>query len=108
MNQLQDDIVAVLDSIFAYGIDWTEFKDKSENDHSVSMFAGKIKSELKDELTKTLTELIAKRVVAELERITVCEYDGEQPARIYITVGDKDWELHHYIKQLSSTKKGKL
>lgn len=34
----------VLNTIFSYGLDWTEYKDKSDYDHDTSMFAAKIKA----------------------------------------------------------------
>jgi hypothetical protein len=38
-----------LTKVIAYGVDWTEFKDKSEEDHTVSTYAGKIKTLIKDD-----------------------------------------------------------
>jgi len=52
----------ILDGVFAYGIDWTEHKDKSEHDHEVSTFAGKIKDELKETAKQQIQALITEEV----------------------------------------------
>lgn len=59
------DVISVdelLGRIFAYGIDWQEFKDTSEHDHDVSTFAGKIKAEMKDELQSQLHSLLISKL----------------------------------------------
>lgn len=48
----------ILGKIFAYGIDWHEYKDTSENDHSVSTFAGKIKAGHKAALKQAIQQLL--------------------------------------------------
>jgi hypothetical protein len=68
----------LLDEMFAYGIDWTEYKDKSEHDHEVSTYAGKIKSELKESFKASLIEYINKEIIGE---------DDEMP-----TDGSVDWD----------------
>jgi len=52
----------LLGRIFAYGIDWQEFKDTSEHDHDVSTFAGKIKAEMRDELKSQLHSLLISKL----------------------------------------------
>jgi predicted ATP-grasp superfamily ATP-dependent carboligase len=54
MKQLDE----LLDQIFAYGVDWTEYKDKSEYDHDTSMFAAKIKAQQKEALKQAIQALI--------------------------------------------------
>jgi hypothetical protein len=54
MNTLDN----LLDKTFAYGIDWTEYKDKSEHDHDTSMFAAKIKAQHKEALKASLIDYI--------------------------------------------------
>lgn len=49
MSSTEDWLDEILKPVFAYGIDWQEFKDESENDHAVSTFAGKIKDEHRSE-----------------------------------------------------------
>ena len=51
----------ILDRIFAYGVDWTEYKDKSEYDYDTSMFAAKIKAQHKEALKQELQTYITKR-----------------------------------------------
>lgn len=44
----------LLDRMFAYGVDWTELKEDLECGHSTSVYAGKIKAEIKKELRTTI------------------------------------------------------
>jgi len=67
MTDINKELRAELDKIFAYGIDWTEYKDKSENDHQVSTFAGKIKEELKDELVAKIKALVVESIPPNVE-----------------------------------------
>lgn len=58
MSRLDD----IFNPIFAYGVDWTENRDKSPEDHDVSVFAGKIKGEfsltVKQQIKELFLELI--------------------------------------------------
>lgn len=58
MSDIDKSMDELLGEIFAYGIDWTEHKDKSEHDHEVSTYAGKIKDELKESLKSSLYSLL--------------------------------------------------
>ena len=63
---IDDELDNLLDSTFAYGVDWTEYKDKSDTDHEVSTYAGKIKDEMKAKLKQAITNKIKE---AELEAV---------------------------------------
>lgn len=77
MTPTPDPIKTILDQIFAYGIDWTEFKDKSENDHEVSTYAGKIKDELKAQLTQAINnELLRARIYGMTELYEWVQSEG--------------------------------
>jgi hypothetical protein len=56
---MEAEVDKILNPIFAFGIDWEEFRDKSDKDHEVSTFAGKIKSDLKAEVKQAILTLIA-------------------------------------------------
>jgi CRISPR/Cas system-associated endoribonuclease Cas2 len=75
MTDINKELRAELDKIFAYGIDWTEYKDKSENDHQVSTFAGKIKEELKDELVAKIKALVVESIGKDEVFIDIAEVD---------------------------------
>jgi hypothetical protein len=57
---MRDKLEKLLDQIFAYGVDWTEHKDKSEYDHDTSMFAAKIKAQHKEALLTSIINLVDK------------------------------------------------
>lgn len=56
-NTLDEQIRKIITRLFAYGVDWTELKDKSTDDHEVSTFAAKIKSDFANEISKELLAL---------------------------------------------------
>lgn len=50
---------SVLDSIFAYGVDWTEHRENQETgDHDVAVYAAKIKTEFKEQAKSDIKALI--------------------------------------------------
>lgn len=69
----KDEVTKILEPVFAYGIDWEEFKDQSDDDHNVSTFAGRIKSEFLAEALQALTDLheseVRKARIDDLERL---------------------------------------
>jgi len=72
-----DELDKVLDSIWAYGVDWTEHKDESEHDLKVSTYAAKIKKDMKQEFKAALQSLIEDRVreAVELFRSDITGWD---------------------------------
>lgn len=66
---LDESLREILDKTFAYGIDWTEYKDKSDHDHEVSTFAGKIKDELKEALIAKIKALVVESIGQDEEYI---------------------------------------
>lgn len=60
MPDTTNELDELLNKTFAYGVDWTEYKDKSEQDHDTSMFAAKIKAQQKEALKQELLVLITR------------------------------------------------
>ena len=74
-----------LTKIFAYGIDWTEYKDKSEYDHDTSMFAAKIKAQHK----KALEQAILSDLLEIIEEN--CIYEGSLEIRYELLIAAKEY-----------------
>jgi len=79
---IQTRLDKILGKIFAYGVDWTEYKDKSEYDHNTSMFAAKIKAQQKEALKQELLALLhqygASERKSELELIELAQQDYDK------------------------------
>lgn len=70
---IEDKLNKLLDSTFAYGVDWTEFRDKSGTDHEVATYATKIKAEMKAKLKETIQAIITTETTkAETKGIMYC------------------------------------
>jgi hypothetical protein len=70
MKKLQDRLKV----IFAYGIDWAEYKDKDSKDHDVSTFAGKIKAEHLENLAQSIEKDILE-LIKEIEDSKTIKFD---------------------------------
>lgn len=77
MGSLKKDIDKILEPIFSYGIDWTEQRDKSgpNGDHDVSVFAGQIKADMRNQTTTQIINLI-ESVLPSPKMVT--KYSGRQ------------------------------
>ena len=64
---IRAEIEKILRTSFAYGIDWTEYREKQENDHDIAVYAGKIKAELRTLATDQIIQLIKDEVIGEDE-----------------------------------------
>ena len=58
-EQIRQAVYGEITRLFAYGVDWTEIRDKSKDDHEVSTFAAKIKDDFAKEVTNTLAREIS-------------------------------------------------
>jgi hypothetical protein len=69
MTTFTEKVEELLDSTFAYGVDWTEYKDKSEHDHETSVFASKIKAQQKEAIKQKLLAAHQAEISRVLERV---------------------------------------
>lgn len=76
MTTFTEKVEELLDSTFAYGVDWTEYKDKSEHDHETSVFASKIKAQQKEAIKQKLLAAHQAEISRVLERV-------EKEANVY-------------------------
>ena len=99
--ETKETIDQLLDQTFAYGVDWTEYKDKSEHDHDTSMFAAKIKAQQKQALKKAIESYITQRELQSQIKILEKAHrlDGQM---------DYDNETDEYIDTLIDSLKAQL
>jgi hypothetical protein len=62
MSDIDKQVREIITRLFAYGVDWTEYRDTSLQDHDVSTYAAKIKSEFANEVANEITTLISTAV----------------------------------------------
>lgn len=105
-DPLEKNVLEIIARLFAYGVDWTEYRDKGgpNGDHDVATYAAKIKTEFTNEVVNDILALIHTREKqARVDELNLMDFRVEQASSGVGLLRFEDSIIRPYVEKRLAT-----